>query len=237
MVFIRRSGGAGEGCDIVHCEDCAKSRGINAGKGGLDLNIDDLIGNGLDLANPRSMPAACPGCGLELSDLLRGRRLGCAACADAFHEEIARALGRRLPLASSEDLSYPEIAPPEPSPGILDTSKIEAELQSALASEDYERAAQLRDTAGQALAFPADFPIPLDSFSGAGGNDDDVVLWSSAKVFRDIEGLTFPGSPKGSPAPSRAMLLGRLLSEGTWRARSMPELGAAARRSLAERGI
>jgi len=164
MVFIRRTGGTGEGCDIVLCEECAKSRGINARKGSLDLNIDDLIGTGLDLMKPRTKPAACPVCGLELSDLMREGRLGCAACADAFPEEIARAQGRKLPIAASDDLSFQAIASINTVAASIDASGLDAQLESALASEDYERAARLRDELSRragalsAAAFPDGFP-------------------------------------------------------------------------------
>ncbi len=258
MVFMRRSGGTAEGRDVALCEECAKGRGIRAGEDGLDLDIDALFAPGLESSGPRGKPAACPVCGLELSELMRTGRLGCAGCADAFDGEIARALGRRLPLAASEDLDFPATAQPRRlDPESLDPSRLKAELESALASEDYERAAQVRDELSRrafaasgpeagmkgsdaerpsAPSFPADFPLPCDSFSYSRGADDDVVLWSSAKALRDLEGLSFPGSPKGPPSPSRSLLLERLPSLG-WSSRTMGELGSAARRSLAERGI
>jgi protein-arginine kinase/protein-arginine kinase activator protein McsA len=251
MVFIRRSDSVGEGRDLVLCEECAKSRGIIAGKGILDLNIDDLIGAGLDPSQPRAKPAACPSCGLELSDLMREGRLGCAACSDAFSAELTQALGRKPPFAIDEDLSFLSRASTQ-SPAATDASALEDELESALASEDYERAALLRDelsrrTTAQpkegrpaiapSLAFPSNFPLSADSFTCAKGPDDDIVLWSSAKLYRDIDGIPFPGSPKGSPSPSRPLILERLLSYGSWNSRSMSELGPVARRSLSERGI
>jgi protein arginine kinase len=245
MIFIRRSGGKGGGRDLFLCEECAKGRGIIAGKGSLDLKIDDLLGADLDSASPRDDAVACPGCGLELSELMRRGRLGCAGCADAFAKEIAQAFGRRL----GADGEIPTGAPPSPG--------LEAELQAALASEDYERAASLRDelslaaasrpaverspalsrAARPAPAYPDDFPLRHDSFSYTKARDDDVVLMSSARVYRDIAGLPFPGTPQGSPAPSRAIVLERLLSYGGWSSRAMAELGPSARRSLSERGI
>jgi len=236
MVFMRRSGGASEGCDLVLCEECAKSRGIIAGKGSLDLNLDDLIGVGLEPSPSRAKSAVCPSCGLELDGLMREGRLGCSSCADAFSAEIAKSIGRRtMPPRSNARL-----------PGGV-SSSLEAELKAALSSEDYEKAAFLRDELSQQQAtgsttapnpsFPVSFPLAADSFCHTKGVDDDVVLWSSAQVYRDIEGRPFPGSPKESFAPSRSVLLERLLAYGTWGSRAMSELGSSARRSLAERGI
>jgi protein arginine kinase len=253
MIFIRRSSGTGEDCDIVLCEECAKSRGIIAGKGSLDLNIDDLIGAGLGHSQSRTTPASCPSCGLELADLLREGRLGCAACADAFSAELAQALGRKIPYAADEDLSFLNRVSVAPKAEAADASSLADELESALASEDYERAALLRDeisrqrtvarpiaerhAAAPSLSFPSDFPLNADSFAYAKGTDDDVVLWSSAKVYRDIDGLPFPCSPKGPPSPSRQVVLERLLSYGPWSSRAMSSLSPAARRSLSERGV
>jgi protein arginine kinase len=244
MVFIRRRGGSGDGCDIVLCESCARDRGIVAGKGSLDLNIDELIGANLD--PPRAMTSLCPKCGLALSELLREGRLGCASCADAFSSELSRAMERAAPVVPDEEFDFLSagVVPPLDVP----TPDLEGSLEDALAREEYEKAAILRDEIARVsrgkvdsipppLAFPPDFPIQDDSFAYTAGHDDDVVLWSAAKLYRNVEGIPFPGSPRGSPAPSRSILLEQLLACGSWRSRTMAELGPVLRRSLAERGI
>jgi protein-arginine kinase/protein-arginine kinase activator protein McsA len=246
IVFIRRSGEGGEGCDMALCESCAKGRGISARKGGLELNIDDLISAGLDGTGALGKPASCPVCGLELGALKREGRLGCSACADAFYDEIA-GTRKRWP-DEAQAGGWGEGSPAAPAAAGPDPRAIRLELESALASEDYERAAGLRDELsrlageppGQAGTAPfagQDFPFGPSGPAGASGPEDDVVLATSAWVYRDIAGLPFPGSPRGPSAPSRAALLARLLSFGAWRARSMAELGPAGRRSISERGI
>jgi protein-arginine kinase/protein-arginine kinase activator protein McsA len=246
MVFIRRSGDSGDDRDIVLCEACARDRGIVAGKGGLDLNFDELIGASLDPFPPRSKTQLCPGCGRALAELLREGRLGCASCADAFSVEILRSLGRKAPYLPDEERDF--LAPGAIGEGarVARPSDLEARLEAALSDEDYEKAALLRDeiasgargaAASSALAFPADFPIHAGSFAYSGGPDDDVVLWSSAALFRNVESLPFPGSPRASPAPSRSLLLERFRSCGSWLSRTMADLGPVARRSLSERGV
>jgi protein arginine kinase len=248
MVFIRRRGGTGEGCDIVLCESCARDRGIVAEKGSLDLNFDELIGASLDPSPPRAMTARCPKCGLELSELLRENRLGCASCADAFSSELSRLTGKVAPQFQDEKLEFQSPLNIEVPPPVTDPSDLAVRLKAALAEEEYEKAALLRDeiargSRGNAAsspsdaAFPPDFPIQDDSFAYTIGPDGDVVLWSSARLYRNVEGIPFPGSPRGSPAPSRSILLEQLLAGGAWRSRSMAELGPVLRRSLAERGI
>jgi protein-arginine kinase/protein-arginine kinase activator protein McsA len=241
IIFLRRSGGTGEGCDMVLCEACAKGRGIVAGKGGIDLNFDELIGTGFDDAARRAAVSRCPGCGLELSAMMRAGRLGCPSCADAFAGEIGRAIGKAAPGIEEEERAF--LA----SSAAATNSELEELLESSLRSEDYEKAALLRDelaryslNAGASfpsrVEFDRDFPIPNDSFTRAGGRDDDVALFSEAKLSRNVDGIPFPGSPGGSASPSRALLLEGVFSGGSWHPRTMAELGPVLRRALAERG-
>jgi protein-arginine kinase/protein-arginine kinase activator protein McsA len=252
MVFIRRSGGPSEGCDLVLCESCANRRGISAGKGGLELNMDDLIGVGLDADPAPGKALSCPSCGLELGDLRREGRLGCSTCADAFRDELVRAVGRReqprrgpraiapIPAAVSA------AAPPSAARG----ARLNRELESALKAENYEEAARLRDaifqlpvSASSSLDIATHerpgsaFLLEPQAFSGVRGPEDDVVLSSSARIHRDLEGLPFPGSPRGPSAPSRSLLLSKILALPDWEAWTMAELDPAARRSLSERGL
>jgi protein arginine kinase activator len=244
VIFIRRSGGEDGGCDLVLCETCAKERGIMAGKGSLDLNIDDLIGASLDAAPGRVHPAACPYCGLEYDAFRRDGRLGCASCADTFASELERMLAGRP--APDLNVVLPDGGQTREGPiGLGGTAdRIEFELKSALQNENYENAALLRDElarlresdAGIAPLFSPDFPLDSDPVAMAVGPDDDVVLRTEARVHRNIEGLPFPGSPKGNAAPSRSLLLKHLSAMGKWRSLFMSELNASARRSLSEHG-
>jgi protein arginine kinase activator len=236
IVFIRRSGGSSEGCDLVLCESCSNRRGIIAGKGGLELNIDDLIGAGLDGAGDPARASSCPSCGLELGALRRERRLGCSDCAEAFAEELEKAMGRGRIVEA--DLPMP--SPPR----LAGVSRLKRELEEALGSEDYERAAALRDEISRegceaplSTVSNTDFPFNPASLFGEAGPDDDVVLFSAGKVYRDVAGLPFPGSPRGPSAPSRSYLLERIQACGGWTCRAMREIGPVGRRSLSERGI
>jgi protein arginine kinase activator len=245
LVFIRRRGEGGEGCDMALCESCAKGRGISAGKGSLELSIDDLIGDSLESPPGPGSGAFCPSCGLDVATLRREGRLGCAGCADAFFDEISKAVGRgtagrpREP-AIGRGFAASAFTDPEP-------ARLRSELEAAIASEDYEKAARLRDELAlsdfgaaappEPPSFSADFAYDPRAFLGAEGAEDDVALSSSAIVYRDIADLPFPGSPRGPSSPSRAALLEKILSYGRWRSATMAELGPVARRSLSERGI
>ena len=229
------------------CESCANGRGIMAGNGGLELNIDDLIGVGLDAVHDPARPEKCPGCGLELSTLRREGRLGCSDCANVFFDEIHGLLGRQVGFDPGSDVHGLSMPIPESLPcQDIEASRLNERLAAALQAEDYEGAASLRDElsrrgegSGGRPPPPSNHGFPFDpqSFALTSGPDDDVVLSTSARVYRDIAGLPFPGSPHGPPAPSRSALLERFLSYGSWLAFSVAELGSVGRRSLSERGI
>lgn len=216
VVFIRRSGGGSSG-DSALCGACARGRGISAGAGLLELSLDDLLNVGAEAGNQQQRSLSCPSCGLKLSELRREGRLGCSACADAFRPELSRVVvpGRE--------------------------SGPERRLAEALAAEDYESAAILRDGLGGLPApRPASggrpgFPLDPASLVDDSAPEADVVLWTSARACRDVEGVPFPGASAEAsegPIPVEAFKA----SEG-WLVRTMSELGPCGRRSLAERGL
>jgi protein arginine kinase len=65
--------------------------------------------------------------------------------------------------------------------------------------------------------------------------ESDVVLWTSARVCRNVEGAVFPESLRAhasSPIPHEVFA-----GIAGWRITAMAEMGACARRSIAERGL
>ena len=91
--------------------------------------------------------AVCPACGLTFADYQQTNLLGCGACLAAFdrpfielvltHHGVKRHVGR-VPHAAAE--VAPVVRPRRPSRATLDKR-----LTAALAAEDYETAARLRD--------------------------------------------------------------------------------------------
>jgi Arginine kinase len=109
IVFIRRSGDEAEGRDLALCESCAAARGIMAGKGNLDINIEDLIGAALDepQGRGRAASASCPLCGTELGEIRRSGKLGCPGCADSFGAELFSGKRRAAPPAARIEAPIP----------------------------------------------------------------------------------------------------------------------------------
>lgn len=85
----------------------------------------------------------CENCGLSFADFRRLGHLGCSVCYDQFERQLEPVL-RRIHGATRHTGRAPRRAA-----GILrlrrDLRRLREELQQAIAKEEYERAAQLRD--------------------------------------------------------------------------------------------
>lgn len=138
----------GQVTDLVLCEECARKKGLFDPQTltfsekffpeEFKKRVDDIV---RELTEERSSSAAvpencdvltqCPACGFSLDTFRRTGRLGCPDCYTVF----ARELERELPAADDGVAADGE-----------DTrSSLEEQLRDAIAREDYETAAALRD--------------------------------------------------------------------------------------------
>ncbi|HUF62756.1 MAG TPA: UvrB/UvrC motif-containing protein [Verrucomicrobiales bacterium] len=120
------------------CEDCARERGV-ADPAGFAL-AKMLQGAASQSSPPPPPPApkmlrekSCPVCGFTESQFRKVGRLGCAACYQAFREEIEGLL-RPMHRAVRHEGKTPR--------GL---EALRARLAGAVAREDYEEAGRLRD--------------------------------------------------------------------------------------------
>jgi protein arginine kinase activator len=90
-------------------------------------------------------PRECPGCGMTGNELRREPLFGCPVCYETFHESLD-ALFRRIHGA----VAHRGRVPGGGTAGLVDVESLRRELDDALAHEDYERAARLRDRLRQA---------------------------------------------------------------------------------------
>jgi protein arginine kinase activator len=136
---------------VLHlCERCAAERGVPPGEEtaktplgaflaamGQDTLAEAPVSSGAGLA-------ACPGCGATLQDFRRTGRLGCAECWTTFEGPL-RALVRRVHGATHHAGEF--YLPPGAEPvdrGAL-ARRLREQLESAVANENFEVAAELRD--------------------------------------------------------------------------------------------
>ena len=133
------------------CEECAAQKGIDVSGGPMDLGgmmeklKDQLAHLKEDLEKPRAAPgpAACPACGMTRTEILKKGRLGCDRCYEAFAAEMLpvvvslqhgdQHLGK-VPRHASDRMKHS-----------VEQARLRRELDKAVAGENYELAAQLRD--------------------------------------------------------------------------------------------
>ncbi len=92
----------------------------------------------------------CPGCGLDFETFKRSGRLGCGDCYDAFRPQLEWIL-EELHGASRHVGSTPE-SNMELAKTIGDEESLSRQLQEAIAAEEYERAAEIRDKLSELAA-------------------------------------------------------------------------------------
>lgn len=112
-------------------------------------------------SRPAPLASACPCCGMTFAQFRSAERLGCAQCYLALEPQLRALIGRvqegavqhvgKVPRRLSQALAQPveHAAAPVSAPAPIDLAararELRAQLAQAVASEHYERAAQLRD--------------------------------------------------------------------------------------------
>jgi len=130
------------------CEGCAAAMGLNPGvsaQAGSAPLADFLAQMGKASSNePVTTVGTCPGCGFTLADFKRTGRLGCPRCWGAFDSSL-RGLLRKLH-GGTQHAGKVYLAPnPAESDRAARVASLRRSLSRAVETEDFERAAALRD--------------------------------------------------------------------------------------------
>ena len=136
----------GEVTKVHLCEPCAAEQGITGAEAVSKTPLGQLVAA---LGKPAEAGAeagaeACPACGATLEDFRTTGRLGCAECWNAFAGPL-RGLLRRLHGATHHrGEQYLAGGGPGTDPDAL-ARELRSRLQAAVAEENFELAAELRD--------------------------------------------------------------------------------------------
>ncbi len=140
----------GQSKKMCLCEKCAQERGVTdpTGFSLADLLLSGITGESGVMTGHLPAPGPgghkkCPACGFTLEDLQRVRRFGCAECYTTFREDISPML-RGMHRGTTHVGKVPE--------GLMALQfkhqrlqDLRSRLEQAIASENYEEAAGIRD--------------------------------------------------------------------------------------------
>lgn len=142
VMKVRQLAKDGMASEIEVCQSCAQERGLVGAheiRSGAAAVLSDLR-EGVEASDEA---ATCPGCGMTFADFKRKGQLGCAECYAAFRERL-------LPIVRRLHGAVQHVGKTTSTGRKLAQQKMSLlQLRDALAvavnSEDYEKAAALRD--------------------------------------------------------------------------------------------
>jgi protein arginine kinase activator len=134
------------------CAKCAAEKGIETGVGIADTPLGGFLAAlgeaaGPDQALAAALEIACPGCGATLKDFRETGRVGCARCYSAFDAPLRELLRRLHGSTHHTGRKYAggERHPEAEAPRQDNARELREQLRRAIASEQFELAAELRD--------------------------------------------------------------------------------------------
>lgn len=128
------------------CGTCASKLGVDATQSQGDFSVSKLVagmGEGAQKAGAAAESPPCSACGLTYAEFRESGKLGCPDCYEAFQNDLS-ALIRRLHGALRHTGRGPGERTAEQAIQ-LEISALRNRLAEAVAKEDYEEAARIRD--------------------------------------------------------------------------------------------
>lgn len=133
----------------VHlCEDCAAKSGLDI-QGPISIN-DILLGMGAAVGGAAADDRSCSRCHMRRADFKKTGRLGCPGCYETFEADLE-------PLIRAMHRSEQHIGKVPEREGALvkmgaELAVLQKQLDQAVAAENYEEAARLRDRIAECRA-------------------------------------------------------------------------------------
>ncbi len=128
------------------CESCAAAKGLEPAANVGNLPLTEFLAQmGKGMLPEVSVDAGgCAYCGMRLEEFKQSGRLGCPHCYVTFESQLKTLLRR---LHGSTQHVGKVYLPPDPSEASRQErlAGLRRKLEKAVASEDFERAAQIRD--------------------------------------------------------------------------------------------
>ncbi|MBN1808274.1 MAG: UvrB/UvrC motif-containing protein [Planctomycetes bacterium] len=119
----------GQKQELDLCEECASHMG--------------LVGTLAETTVPEAENTTCPICGISLKDFVAAGRLGCENCYAAFRDHLGSIFLKNHSASTHKGKNPARMNAPERTRRML--QYLHLELDRAVAREDFEKAASLRD--------------------------------------------------------------------------------------------
>jgi protein arginine kinase activator len=127
------------------CEDCARERSVQMEQQfGLADLLAGLADFGKQVKDYEQVQLKCSKCGMSYDDFKKFGRLGCGDCYSAFEENLASLL-KKIHGSNHHLGKTPQSLTSAGKQKIETLRDLKGQLQQAIQSEDFERAADLRD--------------------------------------------------------------------------------------------
>jgi protein arginine kinase activator len=128
------------------CAECAELRGISVDKHesyGLGDLVAGLIDSAAETESERMGKVKCPSCGFAYSNFKKVGRFGCPECYAAFEKQLVPLL-RQLHGSTRHEGKSPKRLGPK---AVIrqEIAELQESLTQAVANEQYEEAAEIRD--------------------------------------------------------------------------------------------
>ena len=133
--------------NVLHlCQRCASERGIETS---VTTPLKNMIADYLPAVQAQAVAAQvesirCAFCSMSLADFRESGRLGCASCYATFDQSL-RALLRRVHGNAKHAGRQYDAPPPDLLHEVTALGELRERLRRAIAQEEFETAAQLRD--------------------------------------------------------------------------------------------
>jgi protein arginine kinase activator len=135
------------------CKECAAVRGFHSPLENMPFPLAEILSSmaAVSPGSPgteREETLECPGCGLSFDEFTHQGRFGCGDCYKAFRHRLEPIMRKihgaslhrgRIPIPATSESS--DIMPVP----VREEERLDDELKKAIESEDFERAAELRD--------------------------------------------------------------------------------------------
>jgi protein arginine kinase activator len=126
------------------CEPCAREKGAAASPFGLAELLAGLADFGTRMEEAAKPKPTCPQCKMTYDDFRKTGRLGCGECYETFHRYLSPLLKRIHGSTRHVGRGPTEVAP-RMALAEEDLPRLKERLKGAIAAEEFEEAAHLRD--------------------------------------------------------------------------------------------